>query len=156
VVGRPRSLAGLALPVGSALEDAVCDLPRSTLHLLRQTALARPIALIRAGSELADRTLAAAVRLAGEQRPELDVVLIDDATVPARAQADVAGRLKQLGARARVRVISTPSVDDVSGALAAADGDILVASADIPLFRGREGVPRLMDRTGLPVMIVRG
>jgi len=156
VVGRSRSLAGMPLQLASALQEAARDLPQSTLHLLRQTTLARPIALIRPGSRLADRAIAAALRLAGGPTPELDVLLIGDTTDPPPLQAEMASRLKALGARARVRVMSMPGLDELSRALATADGDVLVAAGDIPLFRGRDDVSQLLERTGLPVMIVRG
>jgi len=156
VVGRGRSLAGIPLQVGSALQDAVRELPHSTLHLLRQTPLARPIVVLRAGSRLIDRTLAAALRLAGRPTPELDVLLIDDVAGTARLQSEIASRLKSLGARARVRVAASPTLDDLTRALATADGDILVAAADIPLFRDRDDASTILERTGLPVMIVRG
>ncbi|HTY67284.1 MAG TPA: hypothetical protein VMH36_11575 [Alphaproteobacteria bacterium] len=156
VVGRSRSLAGMPLQLASALQEAARDLPLSTLHLLRQTTLARPIALIRPGSPLADRALAAALRLAGGPAPELDVLLIGDTTDPAPQKTEIASRLKALGARARVRVMSMPSLDELSRALATADGDVLVAAADIPLFRDRDDLSMLLERTRLPVLIVRG
>lgn len=156
VVGRPRTLAGMPLPLVSALQDAVRELPHSTLHLQTQSALARPIVLAQAWSPLLERAVAAAVQLSGEQVSELVVLLIAGADDARRLPPHLADDLTSSGIRTRVRVLTTGGLDALSQALAAVPGDILVAAADIPLFRNRDNVLKLLERIGLPVLIVRG
>lgn len=152
VVGYPGDLAGVPWRLSSALQEAARGLSQSTLHLTRPTDLARPIVLLRAGSKLIDRTLAAALRLAGPNPPELDVLVMAPDTA---AEGEVEDRLAALGVRARVRRIATEP-EALAGALAEADGDILVAAADVPRVGKPDDVSALLDCAGLPVMIVRG
>jgi hypothetical protein len=153
VVGRARSLAGVPLQLASALQDAIGELPHSTLHLSRRTTLARPIAVLHAGSKLIDRTLTAALRLAGPKATEIDVLLTGPDAAPMKAQIE--RRLAPLGIRALTRLVVGAGQDALARALAETDGDILVAAADVPVFGRPEDLPAFLDRTGLPVMIVR-
>lgn len=154
VVGRMGSLAGVPLQLASALQDAIRELPHSTLHLSRRTTLAQPIAVLQAGSKLIDRTLAATLRLAGPKATEIDVLLSGPDAAPAKAEIE--RRLAPFKIRARVRLVGGTGPDALAHALAETSGDILVAAADVPLFGESDDLSAFLDRTGLPVLIVRG
>lgn len=156
LVGRARDLpGGLPLQLSSPLQEAVRRLTRSTLHLRRPTSLTRPIVVAEAHSPLLDRALAAAVRLAGPAVREMEILLIGEPATTERARGEIARRLAQLGYGVRVLPTAAATVEQIGRALAGAEGDILVAAADVPVFRDRDEMSRLLERTGLPIMIVR-
>ncbi len=156
VVGRARGLAGAPpLDLRSPLQEAVRGLARSTLHVPRQTALAQPIVIVQAGSRLLERTLAAAIRLAGARTREIEILVVVEPQEAERVQAEITRRVEALGYAARIVSIPPDGLDRVSRALAGMEGDVLVTPADLPLFREHDDLPKLLERIGLPVMIVR-
>lgn len=157
VVGRTRSLAGTPpLQMRSPLQEAVRGLAQSTLHVPRPTMLARPIVVVDAGSRLVDRTLAAAIRLAGQTTREIELILIAEPRDAQRLQTGMRDRLASLGYAAHVVTTAPDGVDRLSDAFTGIAGDVVVAAADLPLFRDRDNLAELLERTGLPVMLVRG
>lgn len=157
VVGPTRSLAGaLPMRLTSPLDDAARQLGRSTVLVPGPTTLTHPMVVIRAGSPLMVRTLAAAIRLARPKRREMHIVLVGNPADTAQTETDIVKRLAPLGATARVVATAEPTVEQLARAVAGTDSDIFVAASDVPLFHDRDAVSKLLERTGLPVMIVRG
>jgi hypothetical protein len=154
MVGWTPALPGLPIRLGSPLEEAARELARSTVHVPRRGTMARPVAVVRAGSPLVNRVLAAAMRLAGPQTGDLDVVLSGAAPDILRATPEITSRLLSRGYRARIRGLDDVRVPDLMRMLAEIGADSVVAAADVPLFGEQDGVHKALERAGLSVMIV--
>lgn len=154
VLGPTRRLAGLPMRVASPLQSAVWGARRSTLHAPRRMTLSRPLVVLHAGSDLTERTLAAAMRVAGADAGELSVLL---ARVPGEAgqTADaIAATIDAAGYRGRVRQVADVTVAQLVRAVRDGGHDVLILPADLPAMADEETFEELLRSSSCDVLIV--
>lgn len=153
VLGSARPPVGLPLRFGSPILDAVRHLARTVLLVPRLTTLARPLVVVRAGSERTARALSAGARLARGR--DLDIMLVGDPAAIASAGADI-----DAWVRAREYTHHMHTRAALTGAhlvrLCQAFGsDVLVLTADLPLIDVEGGIDELAQAAFCHVLVVQ-
>ena len=152
VLARSPATRGGGARLSSPARQAAAHATRSVLLLRAAPALDRGVTVAYDGSPGAERALAAARRLAGDEA--LRVLVLAPSEPDARAlEAEASEHLAGSGRPATFATLIAPDADILCAA-GEEGGGVLVVSADSPLVAGEDAARRL-DRARCPLLLVR-
>jgi hypothetical protein len=145
--------AARAAPGGLKLHALAPLLAHSVLLLADGHPPRRPAVVLKTGSGLVARTIAAGLRMAPRDARALDVVLAGDGAADALAES-VRRQLAPRGIAARLSRAAADSGGAIAAAAHVAGGDLVVLAGDLACIAA-EDADALVRRMHRPVLIVR-
>ena len=141
--------------LGSTARAAVSGTACLTMILQQRTCPGAPVAVVYDGSAAADRALAVAAALQGEQQTALKVVILSaEGPAASHLREQAATRLRERQVHTRFHFLGEADLPGLAHRLQTEPCGTLVLPAEGSLLREEE-VTQLLEETEVPVLLVR-